>query len=72
MPRAIGRNAELLLPGRRLITRAMNMINRSALVVEPAQPFLDWLHRVDTSSADLTLDDLRLDPSIYLLPEWNQ
>jgi hypothetical protein len=25
---------------------------------------------VDTSSAELTLDDLRLDPSIYLLPEW--
>jgi hypothetical protein len=48
----------------------MNTINRSAVVVTPAQPFLDWLHRVDTSSADLTLDDLRLDPSIYLLAEW--
>ena len=48
----------------------MNTINRSAVVVRPAQPFLDWLHRVDTSSADLTLDDLRLDPSIYLLSEW--
>jgi hypothetical protein len=48
----------------------MNTINRSAVVVRPAQPFLDWLHRVDPSNAHLTLDDLRLDPTIYLLPEW--
>ena len=48
----------------------METINRSALVVKPAQPFLDWLHRVDPTSAHLTLDDLRLEPTIYLLPEW--
>jgi hypothetical protein len=48
----------------------MNMINRSALVVEPAQPFMDWLHRVDPTSAQLTLEDLRQEPTIYLLPEW--
>jgi len=48
----------------------MNTINRSALVVKPAQPFLDWLHRVDATSTHLTLDDLRLEPTIYLLPEW--
>ena len=48
----------------------MNAINRSALVVKPAQPFLDWLHRVDPTSTHLTLDDLRLEPIIYLLPEW--
>lgn len=48
----------------------MNMINRSALVVNPAQPFLDWLHRVDPTSAQLTLEDLRQEPTIYLLPEW--
>jgi hypothetical protein len=48
----------------------MDTINRSALVVKPAQLFLDWLHRVDPTSAHLTLDDLRLEPTIYLLPEW--
>ena len=48
----------------------MEMINRSAVVVKPAQPFLDWLHRVDQTSAHLTLDDLRHEPTIYLLPEW--
>ena len=49
----------------------MDMINRSAIVVRPGQPFLDWLHRVDATSVHLTLDDLRLEPTIYLLPECN-
>ena len=47
----------------------MEAINRSTIVVKPAQPFLDWLHRVDPTSAQLTLDDLSLEPTIYLLPE---
>jgi len=48
----------------------MGTINRSALLVKPAQPFLEWLHRVDPTSAHLTLGDLALEPTIYLLPEW--
>ena len=47
----------------------MRAVNRSAVVVVPKQPFLDWLHRVDSSSGRLTLADLGNDPSIYLLPE---
>ena len=46
----------------------MDMVNRSAIVVRPAQPFLDWLHRVDPTSAQLTLEELRRVPTIYLLP----
>jgi hypothetical protein len=49
----------------------MKTINRSALVVKPAQLFLDWLHRVDPTSTHLTLDDLRLEPTIYPVPEWD-
>jgi hypothetical protein len=48
----------------------MDMINRCAVVVKPAQLFLDWLHRVDPTSAHLTLEDLTREPTIYLLPEW--
>ena len=48
----------------------MDMVNRSVIVVRPAQPFLDWLHRVDPTSTQLTLEDLRREPTIYLLPEW--
>jgi len=47
----------------------MRALNRSAVVVVPKQPFLDWLHRVDSSSGKLTLTDLGGDPSVYLLPE---
>ena len=49
----------------------MNTINRSAVVVRPAQPFLEWLHEADPTSAHLTLNDLRDEPTIYLLPEYD-
>src|SRR5215510_1475516 len=82
--RTIGRHAQLLLPGRRLshlpphpvvptknAKQARDGNGQSfAIVVRPVQPFLDWLHRVDPTSAQLTLEDLRREPTIYLLPEW--
>jgi len=46
----------------------VRVINRSVLVVIPKQPFLDWLHKADPTSEGLTLEDLRRDPSVYLLP----
>ena len=49
----------------------MKTINRSAVAVMPAQPFLDWLHQADPTSAYLSLNDLRLEPTIYLLPEYD-
>jgi hypothetical protein len=47
----------------------VDTINRSALIVKPAQPFLDWLHQVDSTSAHLTLEDLQREPTVYLVPE---
>jgi|SRR5215467_5863891 len=47
----------------------MRMVNRCAVVVTPKQPFLTWLHRIDPSSHDIKMDDLRRDPSVYLFPE---
>jgi len=47
----------------------MLTVNRSAVVIVPKQPFLDWLHRVDPTSGGLGLADLSRDPSIYLFPE---
>jgi hypothetical protein len=32
---------------------------------------LDWLHQADPASAHLSLNDLRLEPTIYLLPEYD-
>jgi len=47
----------------------MLVLNRSAIVVKPKEPFLDWLHAADPSSGDLTLLDLVREPTIYLIPE---
>ena len=45
------------------------MVNRSAIVVKPRQPFLDWLHAADPTSRELTLLDVAQKPTIYLIPE---
>ena len=47
----------------------MRTWNRTAVVVTPKQRFLDWLHAVDATSADLTLVELLREPTVYLLPE---
>ena len=47
----------------------METLNRSAVVVRPKQPFLEWLHTADPTSLALTLPDLVQEPTIYLIPE---
>jgi hypothetical protein len=47
----------------------MITINRTGIVVRPGQPFLDWLHRADPTSNELSLEDLRREPTVYLLLE---
>lgn len=44
-------------------------LNRSAIVVKPRQPFLDWLHTADPTSRKLTLRELVQEPTVYLIPE---
>lgn len=45
------------------------MLNRSAIVVTPKQPFLAWLNGADPTSHSLTLKELSHEPAIYLIPE---
>ena len=47
----------------------MDTLNRSAIVVKPKQPFLEWLHAADPTSRKLSLPDLVREPTIYLIPE---
>ena len=47
----------------------MVTLNRSAIVVKPKQPFLDWLHATDPTSLELTLLNLTREPTICLIPE---
>jgi hypothetical protein len=48
----------------------MITINRTAIMVRPGQPFLDWLQRADPTSNELSLEDLRREATVYLLPEF--
>jgi hypothetical protein len=47
------------------------MLNRSAIVVRPRQPFLDWLHAADPTSRDIALSEIVADPTIYLIPQYD-
>ena len=47
----------------------MITIIRTAIVVLPCQPFLDLLRGADPTSNSLSLEDLRYEPTVYLLPE---
>ena len=48
----------------------MEMLNRSAVVVKPRQPYLEWTRRDDTEGlAESVFETLRKEPTIYLLPE---
>jgi hypothetical protein len=47
----------------------MREVNRSAIVVIPKQPLLDWLNLADEEGDDLTLAQVQQDPTVYLIPE---
>jgi hypothetical protein len=42
-------------------------INRSAIVLLPKQPVLDWIMRVDPDPLNLTLEQLRQEQDVFLL-----
>lgn len=45
-------------------------VNRSIVMLLPEQPFLDWIQAVDPDPVPtLTLDDVRDDASVFLLPD---
>jgi hypothetical protein len=48
--------------------RHMLTLDRTAIVVRPGQPFLEWLHRADPKSSELSSEDLPREPTVYLLP----
>ena len=47
----------------------MPLLNRSLLIVRPRRPFLDWYLSLDDAE-DVTLEDLREEPTGYLLSEY--
>jgi hypothetical protein len=49
----------------------MEYINRSAAVIKPQQPFLEWLNALPDSDIQLTLRDIQQDCTVLLLPEFD-
>jgi hypothetical protein len=48
----------------------MGNLNRTAVIVIPKEPFLDWVHQSDPDDAKITLADLHHDLTVYLLDKW--
>ena len=47
----------------------MKILNRAAIIVIPKQPFVDWINFADAEGDELTLEEVREDATIYLVPE---
>ena len=47
------------------------MVRRSAIVVVPLVPFLNWINKVD-SFETLSLSDVQNDSNVYLIPDSDQ
>lgn len=47
----------------------MHSINRGVAIIKPKQPFLDWLQKIPDPMPDITLDELRTDCEVILVPE---
>lgn len=47
----------------------MEMVNRSAVIVKPRQPYLKWTRQTDAEGlAESVFETFDEDPSVYLLP----
>ena len=47
----------------------MESINRSAVVIKPKQPFIDWLNSIPDENIDFTLEQISEDNITFLIPE---
>ena len=49
----------------------MDLVNRSAIIVKPKRPYLEWTKQDDTEGlAESVFESLHEEPHIYLVPEW--
>lgn len=45
-------------------------VNRSIVIVRPKQPCIDWVNRLSDEEPTVSLEEVRRDASIYLIPEF--
>lgn len=49
----------------------MYFVDRTAVVLKPTQHFLDWLKSTDDNLPELTLEQIRSNCSVFLVPEFD-
>ena len=47
----------------------MKSINRSAVIIKPKQPFVDWLNSIPNEKSDYTLERVSAENLVFLIPE---
>ena len=49
----------------------MDIVNRSAVILRPKHPFLEWTRLDDKEGlADGVFEMMRAEPAVYLVPDW--
>ncbi len=67
MPRAAGRHPQALPP----CCLTMDILNRSAVVLRPKRPYLEWTKLDDAEGlAEGVFETLSEEPTVYLVPDW--
>ena len=46
-------------------------VNRAVIVVKPKQPYVDWANSCDDDDVKTSLDSLRRDSNVYLVPPYD-
>lgn len=49
----------------------MQSINRTAVIVKPKQPFIDWLNSMPDDSFNYTLEQISKENITFLIPEYD-
>jgi hypothetical protein len=49
----------------------MQRINRTAVVIKPKQPFVDWLNQIPYEDHDYTLEKIRDENTVFLIPDFD-
>ena len=58
--------------GRDLNGDVLETVNRSAIVLEPTEKYLQWTRECPVGAPDISLDDLKEDVTVYLVPETDE
>ena len=48
----------------------MQSVNRTAVIIKPKQPFVDWLNTIPGETTDNTIETVSSENSTFLIPEF--